>query len=267
MPPRRKSLLLFVTSLPLFVAEAHAIRPFVTDDARVVGRSLAQLETWILVDRLVVEHNALAAIGPTDWLELTLGTTHGRVKRGNDRSYSITGPIAQAKALLLPTHDNGKPGFAVAAGVLPPLGYGEFAPPGWSGFGYMALTASLGHEALLIHANLGLALGEASGQTSKLGFGAPSGKRVRTLLTAGVGAQARVIAGLHAVAEVYRGDPYDPRTNFAATQGGFRYIFSDHLQIDGTVGTTLAAVKDARGHSQTEQWLTLGLRLVSGGLW
>lgn len=245
----------------------HAIRPFVTDDARVVGDKLAQLETWILVDRLVLEHNALVAIGPTEWLELTVGLTHGGVHSGAERGYSITGPIVQAKALLVPARNNSWPGFALAAGVLPPLGHGAFTPPGWGGFVYLALTESLFEEWLLLHANVGVAIGDGGASTSSLGFGGSSAGRVRTLVTAGFGLQARLVAGLHGVAEVYYGDPYDPRTNFPAIQSGFRYIFNDHVQIDGTFGSTLTAVESAGGHAQTEQSGTLGLRLVTPELW
>lgn len=242
---------------------AYAIRPFVTDDARVVGNKLAQLETWVLLDRSVFEHNALAAIGPTDWLELTMGFTHGSVHSAPRRGYSITGPILQGKALVIPARDNSWPGFAVTIGTLPPLGYGAFTPPSWNGFAYAALTESLFDEWLLFHANVGIAVGNEEVQPSN----GSSNRRVRTLLTAGFGLQARIVAGLHGIAEIYYGDPYDPRTNFPAMQTGFRYIFNDDVQIDCTFGTTLTEIAHPGGHAQTEPWGTLGLRLVTPELW
>ena len=254
-------------SVCLVAGRAQAIRPFVTDDARVVGDRLAQLETWLLVDRLVLEHNILAAAGPTNWLEVTLGMTHGGVHSGPERGYSITGPILQAKALILPAENNGRPGFAIAAGVLPPAGSGAFTPPGWGGFTYAALTESLFDERLLLHANVGIAVGYKGSNTSDLGFESESARDWRILVTGGVGAQVRIFAGLHGVAEIYYGDPYDPRTNFPAVQAGFRYIFSDHVQVDGTFGSTLASVETADRRDETEQWGTLGLRLVSPELW
>lgn len=251
----------------LVARPAHAIRPFVTDDARVVGNKLAQLETWLLVDRLVLEHNALAAIGPNDWLELTVGLTHGVVHSGPDRGYSITGPMVQVKALLVPARNNSWPGLAITTGVFPPLGYGAFTPPGWGSFTYLALTESLFNEWLLLHANVGVAVGDDGASPSSLGFGGSSTRRIRTLVTAGFGFQARIVAGMHGVAEVYYGDPYDLHTNFPAMQVGFRYIFNDQVQIDGTFGSTLTAVEGADGHAQTEQWGTLGIRLVTPELW
>jgi hypothetical protein len=251
----------------LLSREAKAIRPFVTDDARVVGDKLAQLETWVLVDRLVLEHHALAAIGPTDWLELTLGVMHGGVHSGPQRGYSITGPLIQAKALLVAPRDNGWPGVAVAVGAFPPVGYGPFTPPGWSGFAYLAITESLFGEDLLLHANVGTAIGE-EGPSATPGAAAGSSTRsLRTLVTTGFGFQVRVLGGMHGLAEIYYGDPFDPQTNFPATQVGFRHIFSEQVQIDGTFGSTLRAIETLDGHRGLERWGTLGLRLVTPELW
>jgi hypothetical protein len=195
---------------------AQAIRPFVTDDARVVGNKLAQVETWFLLDRQVLEHNVLGAFGPTDWLELTVGFTHGAMHSGPEGGYAITGPILQLKGLFLTARNNGRPGIALAAGALPPLGVGAFTPPGWGGFAYLAVTESLFDEWLLLHGNLGVAVADEGPHASE--------GRLRTLVTAGFGFQARVFAGLHGVAEVYYGDPYDPSADFPALQVGFRYI-------------------------------------------
>lgn len=230
-----------------------------------MGAKLGQLETWLLIDRLVVEHNVLLAIGPTDWLELTAGLIHGGVHRGKERGYAITGPVIQGKFLLLPAQNNGRPGVALAMGALAPFGYGPFDPPGWSGFTYVALTESLWDEWLLVHGNLGVALGDDGDSVSSVGT--LGSARVRTLLTGGVGVQGRLVAGLHAIGEVYYGDPYDPRFSHPATQVGFRCIFNEHVQMDGTFGSTLRASVAADGHVQTEQWGTLGLRLVSSELW
>lgn len=247
--------------------DAHAIRPFVTDDARVVGDRLAQLEAWMQIDRSVLEHNAFVAFGPHERVELTLGMVHGIVHSSQPRTYSITGPVAQGKLLLFEAKNNRWPGLAIAAGALSPLGHGPFTPRGWGGFGYLALTESLFDEDLLIHANVGFAAGDDGPQSSQLDLATPRRSRMRALLTAGVGLQARLVAGLHLVSEIYHGDAYDPRTDFFASQAGFRYIFSDRVQMDSTFGTTLVALEAENGQRRSEQWATLGLRLVTSELW
>ena len=243
-------------SLLLVASPARGITSFVTDDASVVGDKVAQLETWLLVDRLVLEHNTLAAIGPSDWLELTVGFRHGGVHSGADRGYSIAGPVAQVKALLVSARNYSWPGLAIAAGVLPPVGYGAFAPPGWGGSTYLALTESLLDEALLLHANVGVAAGDEGASSSS--------SRIRTLVTAGLGFQVRIDSGLQGAARNLHGDPYDPRT---ALQAGFCYIFNEWMQLDSTFGSTLTTVEGAGGRAQTEQWGTLGLALVTPELW
>ncbi len=237
--------------LGLGVAPAHAIRPFVTDDARVVGEKLAQLETWAVFNRHLAEHNVLAALGPTDFLEVTLGFAHGSRLQGPERGYSITGPLVQTKALLFPAIDGGRPGLALSGGVFPSVGRGSFVRGGNTGFLFLALTESLRQERVLIHANLGVTF---------------EGKS-EALVTAGVGLQAQLVGALHGVAEVYYGDPYDPHADFPALQAGFRYVLSERVQFDGTFGSTLLRVTRDTGHTQTEQWCTIGLRLVTAELW
>lgn len=255
-------------ALLAFTSTAHAIRPFITDDARVVGEHTAQLETWLVFDDPVIEHNVFGAFGPTDWLELTLGVTQGGAHSGPEKGYAITGPVVQGKALLLEARNNGRPGLAIAAGVLPPSGYGSFTPPGWAGFAYLAATESLLDERVLIHANVGVSSGDEADSVADLGFaGPPPAEGIRTLITAGIGTQVKIVGGLHGVAELYFGDPYDPRTDFPAMQVGGRYIVSDHVQMDATFGTTLTGVETPGGHAQTQQWGTLGLRLVTSPLW
>lgn len=241
-------------------SSASAIRPFVTDDARVVGEAQLQLETWFVVDAAALEHNVLVAVGPTRWLELTLGAIHGGEFRGRRRGYSVIGPLLQTKILVVSAEDNRRPGLAVSLGALQPRAFGGFERPGWTGFGYLMVTQSLFREALLLHANLGVALGDER---------AAAVNRVRVLVTGGFGFQARVAAGFHAVAEVYYGDPFDPTSGFPAAQVGFRHIFSERVQIDGTFGTSLRPVQhdddDTRG--EFELWGTFGLRLVTERLW
>lgn len=251
----RRSLLVASIVLPMLAARpALAIRPFVTDDARVVGGKLAQLETWVLLDGSGFEHSALGAIGPTDWLELTLGVIHGAPYARPARDHQLTAPLLQAKVLFLPAHDDSWPGVALTAGVIPAAGDPTFLDPGRVLFGYLALTESLRQEWLLLHANLGVTRGPA----------VPGGARTHSVVTAGFGFQLRVLGGFHAVAELYRGDPYAPEQTAPATQIGFRHIFTDQVQIDGTLGTTLTSA----GHTgAVERWGTLGLRLVTPELW
>jgi hypothetical protein len=228
-------------------APALAIRPFITDDARVVGLRTPQLETWFQGDSGSLQHWVLPAFGPTDWLELTAGGVHGLVTETSGASYSAGGPLFQGKALLRHAVENGLPGVAVVAGLLTPVGSGGLRAPAWAPFAYLALTESLlDAERVLVHANVGVGRSAASG-----GF--------QPILTAGVGTQVRVDGGLHAVGEIVRNDAYAGETG-PAWQGGGRYIFGDHVQIDATVGRGFAG-------GDRPLWFSAGLRLVGWPLW
>lgn len=245
---RQTPIVSLILALALLVAqsEAHAIRPFVTDDARVVGGRLGQVESWLVLDRQESAHNTLFAIGPTNWLEITSGFTHGGGYQGAASNYGITGGILQAKALIRETKSNDWPGVAFAAGVVPPFGSGSPKPDGVGIFGYAALSQSFFNDDLLFHVNLGVTTIKEETQW-------------KPTLTAGFGYQAKIIGKLNSVGEIYRGDPYDPTMRVMASQVGFRYIFSSNLQLDGTVGSTL------EGHSR--QWFSIGVRIVSPELW
>jgi hypothetical protein len=229
---------------------ARAVRPFITDDARVVGEQLAQLESWVRGDRRAFQHWLLVAVGPWAPLELTLGAVHGSAYSDAPPAYALAGPLFQAKALILEPRPNRWPGLAVSAGATAPLGHGAFRPHGWERFCYAAVTESLfDHERLLVHANIGLVV--TGGLADQI-----------TRATWGIGSQLRVFAGLHLVAEIVSGDPYEPASG-GAGQAGFRYILSDRVQFDATVGGGLW------GESTMPLWGTAGVRLVGGpvGRW
>ena len=221
------------------------VRPFITDDSRVVGHRLAQMESWIRVDKESGQHWALAAYGPTRWLEVTAGGVWGyQVDENSKRQLSYALPLVQAKMLLRPYVPNKPPGVGLVVGSFLPNGKGFFRPPGYGTFAYTTITQSIGKpDQFLLHLNLG-------GNYQRL----PQGD---TLIgTWGIGTQFRVYKGWNAVAELFSGDPYIPGTG-KAVQVGYRYFFSDLLQVDMTVGQGLA------GEVILPFWFSAGVRVVT----
>lgn len=235
-----------VLALACAPGEARAIRPFITDDARVVGKGHVQLESWFRRDRESLQIWAVSALGPTDWLELSLGAVGGTSGAGTGRAeIALSAPLLQGKFLLLEASPNGHPGLAIAGGAIPPLGAGGFVPDGLAWYGYLAATESLfDREAVLVHANVGVA-GAAFGD-----------KAASAQLTWGVGTQIRLVGDFHGVFEVFSGDPYAPSPG-GAIQGGFRQIWNDHLQLDATIGSGVF------GATPLPFWCSTGIRLVS----
>ena len=233
--------------LLLLPARAFAIRPFVTDDGRVVGEGLLQLETWFQLDREGLQHWLMPAFGPHDRMEISIGMVHGATFGDAPPRYSLNGPLVQVKILLEHAQMNSWPGGALAFGSLLPLGFGGFTGTK-GGFTYLALTENLGeNERLLIHANIGVSLRLRDDG---------GGYEPAPLL--GLGAQLRTIGGLHAVGEIAYGDAFTGEHTGIIQLGG-RFIFNDHVQTDFTVGTgVFGTLRSA--------WGTVGLRLVTGEL-
>jgi hypothetical protein len=237
-------------ALLLLTVPARAIRPFITDDAHTVGKGHVQLETYWRRDRSSLQHWVLPAIGPNEWLELTLGGVHGVALKQypNDPKYAIAGPLLQGKFLLRDAVPNKPPGVGIVVGGVSPVGTDAFRPPGWSGFSYLAVTQSfIKEDDLLFHGNVGISAVDAPGL--------PPAR-----MTWGVGFQAEAVFDFHLIGEVFSGDPYVV-TSGGAYQTGFRIIFNDHLQLDGTVGGGMW------GETKMPVWFSSGLRIVSHELW
>ena len=227
---------------------AHAVRPFVTDDAAVVGNKLILLETSLLWDKTRLQNLNLLAYGPTDKLELTVGFIDGFLTEAEDATgrFSVAGPLAQAKYLFKEPTPNGMPGIAAVVGFNTPYGSNNFGNASWGEFAYLAVTESLGeNDRVLIHGNVGTAYGKPEDTW-------------KNIYTWGLGTQIGIMGGLNAVAEIFSGDPYS-QTAGRAFQAGFRYFVSRWVQVDATVGSGL------RGSPEIDNWVGCGLRMIFGG--
>lgn len=219
---------------------AFAVRPFITDDARVVGEKLFQIETWLRLDSATLQHWILPAYGPTPWLEVTAGGFHGSGENDSgERTYSVGGPLIQSKALLREAQSGKLPGIAVAAGIILPGGTDPFKISYYSPYGYVAATQNINREQFLIHANAGLVKAQRS-----------------TKFAWGVGSQYRIHGGLHALGEIVSGDPYSEGESGGAVQIGVRYFVSPAVQTDGTYGVGIW------GNPKVPAWGSIGVRWV-----
>jgi hypothetical protein len=230
----------------LISSRAHAVRPFITDDARVVGDRAAQVESWLRLDRKTQEHWVAAAIGPVEPLEFSLGMVHGLA----ESKYTLAAPLLQFKVLARETTPGVIwPGVALVAGTLGPYGTGELKGEIWDNFGYLALSESLdSRDHVLFHQNLGLLL--------------VRGERGREpQITWGVGTQIHLFRGLHFVGEVFSGDPY-ATTSSGAFQVGGRHFLSRFVQLDATLGRGLWG-----GDTRLPLWGSVGIRIASDPYW
>ncbi|GIV26994.1 MAG: hypothetical protein KatS3mg027_0808 [Bacteroidia bacterium] len=221
------------------------VRPFITDDARVVGERLAQLETWVRFDKEAGQHWILGAYGPNKKLELTAGGVYGyQVDHNSKKTFSYALPLLQAKILFKEYKPNKAPGFGMVMGTFLPVGQGSFKPAGYGTFGYLTVSQCFGEgEKFLFHGNLGGNYLHVDGSNN-------------LITTWGLGTQIKAYKGMHLVGEIFSGDPYIPGTG-TSWQAGYRYFFSDLVQIDMTVGNGIA------GDVIMPFWYTAGIRIVT----
>lgn len=237
------------TEIPLSSGKSSStelqVRPFITDDARVVGKELAQLETWFRFDKESGQHWILGAYGPNSHLEITTGGVYGyQVDHHSKSNFSYALPLIQAKILFKEYKPNQSPGIGMVLGTFLPAGYGAFKPAGYGTFGYLMVSQSFGEgDKLLLHGNVGGNYLHINGED-------------KLINTWGIGTQVKAYKGLHLVGEVFSGDPYIPGTGMAV-QGGYRYFISDMVQIDTTVGKGLS------GATVMPLWFSAGIRIVT----
>jgi hypothetical protein len=211
---------------------AHAARPFVTDDARVVDKGGCQVETFVKRQRRYDETEFwfVPACNPWGPVELSLGGIWVKsVLPGDSRAFS-----AQAKTLLRPLETNGF-GLALSLGVtrLKPFATDSVLNPYFNAIG----SVSLADDRVVAHANLGA----VRDSVAKLTRG-----------TWGIGAEVLVIAPrLYGIAE-----GYGQRGEKPTLHGGARYwVVPDRVQVDATLGAQNSAPPARRFHS-------LGLRIL-----
>ena len=233
------------TGLPQKPKEVK-VRPFITDDARVVGERLAQWESWVRIDKESWQHWNLFAYGPSSRLELTTGLVYGvaHPQDAEKRAFSYALPLVQGKFLFREYKPNRLPGVAMVVGTFLPGGRGAFRPAGYGSFGFLTVTQSfLDGDRVLLHGNVGLNYLHVDGANS-------------TLATWGFGTQIRTYNGLHFVGEIFSGDPYVPGAG-TSWQVGARHFISEFAQIDATVGQGIG------GANPLPFWYSAGVRLVT----
>jgi hypothetical protein len=241
-----KKVLILAIATFLAVPHARAVRPFITDDAAVMGFRRSELASWIFASKTGTEFWHSANFGLTNWAELTVAGFWGYSKPANDelrRKFSYTLPLLQTKILLRDYVPNGLPGVTLAFGSDLPFGKGAFVPGGYGAFGFLSLTQCFGNdENVLVHANIGGTYLREEGINHHG-------------LTWGLGTQIKAYKGMHGIAEIVSGDPYIHGAGFAY-QLGIRQFVSDALQIDVAFGKGLG------GENRMPSWITAGMRYV-----
>lgn len=212
---------------------AHAARPMVVDDARVVDAGSCQIETWRRFNRDSRETWALPGCNLTGNLELTLGSAELPVDDLGLRSTTRTVQM-QGKTLFRSLETNSYSYGLAAGGVVRSRGAADQVP---NYYAYVPLTRSLLDDRMFVHANLGV---QRSGESPVNGT------------TWGIGAEYSIVPRVFLMFETY-GDNHHRHSY----QGGVRvWIVPNRVQVDATVGTQAGDYGGSR-------WISIGMRLLS----
>ena len=206
---------------------AHAARPMITDDARIVDAKACQLESWVKRNPDSTEIWALPACNFSGNLELTLG---GATTREAGRTQT-TDVFMQGKTLFKAMDTNGW-GIGLAAGtVRHPVAHTR----DW--YAYVPTSFSFRDDAVVVHTNVGWLR---------------EGETRRNRLTWGLGTEAQLAGRTWLIAETFgqnQGKPFH--------QLGLRHwLVPDRVQLDATYG-------NRNGGGSNERWFSIGLRLLS----
>jgi hypothetical protein len=232
-------LLLVPFLMPLLVlaavaaaGSAHAARPFVTDDARIVDPGGCQIETftrqqWRERDR---QFWFLPGCSPAALKRAEI--TFGGLTTNNAVDGSSGTLIGQVKTLLKPLETDGW-GLAATLGSMRQAD--AAGGRSWNPFVNLVSSLSFAGDRMVVHANLG-ALHDRPVS--------------RTLYTWGLGTEVLLVGKLSGIAETYNQQGEKP-----STQVGLRYWISpNRLQVDTTLGTQSA--------DERRRWMSVGMRFL-----
>lgn len=225
---RNGASLLVLLSTLAFPGQAFAVRPFVTDDARIADLGQVEGETWLELSRpggrVLPIYNALFNVEVLDWLELSVA---GGLGWDVDDRFTFANPGVQTKLLFVRPVADRYPGVALTMGALFPAGHGSAASEATSFYAIAPLTLALFADKLQVHANLGwLAAKLPDGSLEQRPFW-------------GIGADVTLFrSDIRAIAESFAGDPADVLGPTLAFQVGARWLASDYVNVDLALGAT-----------------------------
>ncbi len=214
------------------VSMAHAARPMITDDARIVDAKSCQLESWLKKNQNSTEYWALPACNFTGNLELTLGGASGN----DDAGTKTTDIVFQGKTLFKTLEPNGWAWGLVMGNVRHPAIQTDRNLVG-DVYAYLPASFSFRDDRFVLHTNIGW----LHDKTAK-----------ENRATWGVGTETQMTQNNWLIAEAYgqnQGNPF--------YQLGVRHwLVPNRVQIDTTYGSRFDS-------SLEERWFSIGLRLLS----
>lgn len=219
-------------ALGLLVPQAHAARPMITDDARLVDAGACQVESWVTRNRHDTEYWALPGCNPFGNFEITVGGARGSDADGT----RTTDLLLQGKTLFKPLEANGW-GAGLVFGTVRHPAVDEDRNLMGDLYAYVPVSFSFHDDRFVVHTNLGW-LHEKDTRHNRM--------------TWGLGTETELSSRFGLIAETFGQNVGKP-----LFQVGVRFwVVPDRVQLDTTYGNSF----DGRGENR---WVSIGLRLLS----
>jgi hypothetical protein len=252
------SLLAILLALP--GNEALAVRPFVTDDARIIYKDQLEVESWADVtfqrgQKPGFGISSLQGYAPTDRLEIIAG---GFGLQYHDRKITVENLVFQPKYLILRSLDSWIPSISAAAALLAPLSgnrqqWNSYAMLHASWFLFTPQDSTDPYDnGLAIHINAG----------TKSQYDAGLGGRYTSKPFWGVAFEVAtpINRKLRVVGEIFNGDPFFYEDEFPAFQAGFRWYQNEDVQFDFVFGGQRISAEQNDGRRAWDHTIQVGYR-------
>lgn len=223
---------LSVAIFALITAHAHAARPLITDDARVVDAKSCQVESWVRREHSHTEVWALPGCNFAGDVEFTLG---GQAREDGESPRQL---VVQAKALLKPLESNGW-GAALTLGHVrhSSINGGKNQRDFYVN---APLSKSFLDDKLVVHSNLGWLR---------------EGATLKNRTTWGLGTETQLNSRVYLIAEAF-----GQVSRESQYQVGLRFwVIPDRVQVDTTYGNRFGSA----GSGGQARWFSIGLRLLT----
>lgn len=251
--------LLTLLGVILWAAPSEAVRPFVTDDARIVDKGQLETESFGGLELIRGQKPAftlatLENISVTDWLQITAGGIGLQYQDNRftvlenlvfqpkvvlHRSFGLIPSVTFAPSLLIPTSGNRQlwNSFMMAH-----ISWFLFTPEG---------SPDPYDNGLAIHVNIG----------TKSQYNAGLGGRYSSKLYWAAGFEVITISReIRFLAEAFNGDPFSFEDEFPAVQTGFRWYKSPYVQWDVVWRGSRVGIGESR--EVWENSVQIGLRAL-----
>jgi hypothetical protein len=214
----------------LFPEDALAVRPFVTDDARIIYKGQLETETYtgmtmVKGDKPAIEARSLQGVAITDRFEVIAGGFGFTYQDNQARPLDM---LIQPKYVLHSSF-GAIPSLSVAAASLFPLSGNR---QHWDGYAmahvsWFLFTPEDGPDPydndLAIHLNLGMKSRYDAGSATY---------RSKLFWAAGFEVITPVAREVRFLGEIFNGDPFSFEEKFPAFQTGFRWYKNSDVQLD-----------------------------------